>query len=91
VSLRQGDVGDAFYVVKSGRVRYTIDAQQVGEGGPGANFGEIALLRNVPRTATVTAVTDVLAFALARGPFLEALTGASARGAAQRPATERLG
>ncbi|HET7182004.1 MAG TPA: MFS transporter [Candidatus Limnocylindrales bacterium] len=91
VILRQGDVGDAFYIVKMGRVRYEVDGRVVGEGGPGANFGEIALLRDVPRTATVTAVTDVLAFALARGPFLEALTGSPARAAAEQLATERLG
>jgi MFS family permease len=91
VILRQGDVGDAFYIVKSGRVRYEVDGEITGEEGPGASFGEIALLRDVPRTATVTALTPVHAFALARRPFLEALTGTSARAAAEAVANARLG
>ncbi|HJP88074.1 MAG TPA: MFS transporter [Candidatus Limnocylindrales bacterium] len=91
VILRQGDFGDAFYVVKSGRVRYEIDGQVVGEDGPGAEFGEVALLRNVPRTATVIAVTPVQAFALGRRQFLEAMTGSRAHAAAEEVATARLG
>ena len=90
VILRQGDIGDAFYIVKSGRVRYEIDGAVVGEDGPGANFGEIALLRDVPRTATVIAITPVHAFALARRPFLEALRGSPARAAAEAVASSRL-
>jgi MFS family permease len=91
VILREGDVGDAFYIIKSGRVRYEKDGHVVGEEGPGATFGEIALLRDVPRTATVIALTHVTAFALARGPFLEAMTGRAARAAAEEVATAHLG
>jgi MFS family permease len=89
IILHQGDVGDAFYIVKTGVVRYEIDGRPVGEAGPGASFGEIALLRDVPRTATVIAVTPVLAFALARRPFLDAL-GGSGRVAAEQVAQEHL-
>jgi MFS family permease len=91
VILRQGDVGDALYIVKAGRVRYEVDGHEVGQEGAGATFGEIALLRDVPRTATVTAMTDVMAYALARAPFLEALTGSPARAAAEELATRRMG
>jgi CRP-like cAMP-binding protein len=54
--VREGEEGAAFYVVFAGRARATIDGRAVGELHPGDSFGEIALLHDVPRTATVTAV-----------------------------------
>src|SRR5262249_35299940 len=69
VVIQKGDPGDRFYIVGEGEVEI--------EGnvfGPGSSFGEIALLRDVPRTATVTARTDVLLHALEREEFLAAVT-----------------
>ena len=68
--VREGDPGDRFYVVSSGTVGILGK-----ELGPGEAFGEIALLRDVPRTATATAVTDVSLVTLERGPFVAAVTG----------------
>ena len=67
--IQMGEPGDRFYVVEDGVVEI--------EGnvfGPGSSFGEIALLRDVPRTATVTAHTDVILHALEREEFLTAVT-----------------
>jgi hypothetical protein len=90
--IRQGELGEDFFVIAEGEVEFSIDGDVVGDATPGAFFGEIALLRNVPRTATVTALTAVRAYALAREPFLEALTGTPpANEAAQRVAAARLG
>jgi len=56
VVIRQGDVGDAFYIVDHGRCEATVAGEVVRSLGPGDSFGEIALVRDVPRTSTVRAV-----------------------------------
>jgi MFS family permease len=75
VVFAQGAAGDEYYLIEDGRVRVEIDGEQVAELGPGEGFGEIALLRDVPRTATVTALTDLTVHALERDAFLGAVTG----------------
>jgi MFS family permease len=85
--VREGEAGDRFYVVRSGTVE--IFGRTF---GPGSGFGEIALLRDVPRTATAMAVTDVELVALERGPFVAAVTGhAPAAAAADTVVAARLG
>jgi MFS family permease len=85
--IRAGEAGDRFYILESGNVE--IEGRLV---EPGEGFGEIALLRNVPRTATVTARTDVVLQALERGDFLAAVTGhALSSTAADAVIARRLG
>lgn len=69
--IEQGEAGDAFYAIRSGQVEVLEDGTPVRTMGPGGHFGEIALLLDVPRTATVRAMTAVRAFRLDREGFDE--------------------
>ncbi len=75
VVIREGDQGDVVYVIESGAVDVTKDGALIARLGPGDVFGEIALLRAVPRTATVTATSDAVFQTLDRDVFLPAVTG----------------
>ena len=79
-------------MIQSGRVEVTADGQHLRYEGPGDFFGEIGLLRDVPRTATVTAVEDTELLSLAREPFLDAVRGTDeSLTAADDIVTRRLG
>lgn len=74
----EGDEGDRFYVLADGRAAVESGAARLRELAPGDFFGEIALLQDVPRTATVRALTALRLLALDRGTFLETVTGHAA-------------
>lgn len=74
--VRQGDPGNAFYLIAEGDFGVTVNGTPVRVLDAGEGFGEIALLRDVPRTASVTARSDATLYALGRRPFLQAM-GAS--------------
>lgn len=73
--IRQGEVGDRYYVIDRGEVDVFVDDAHVRHQGPGSVFGEIALIRKVPRTASVRATTDLLLYALERDVFLAVVAG----------------
>lgn len=75
IIIRSGDIGDRYYVIAGGTVDVFMDGQFVRTMGRTEGFGEIALLADAPRTATVVAASDVDVFAIGRAAFLTAVTG----------------
>ena len=90
--IRQGDAGDAFYLLIDGGVEVIRDGAHVDDMGAGASFGEVALISGEPRNATVRAVEDCRAYRLEPAPFLSAVTGnPHSQLAADRVAAARAG
>ena len=73
--VREGDAGDEFYIVERGALAVTVGGVTAAPIHAGGFFGEIALLRDTPRTATVTTTEDCTLLTLERDQFLAAVTG----------------
>jgi CRP-like cAMP-binding protein len=70
VVFREGDEGTGFFVITEGKVGISVAGTQITQLGSGGFFGEMALLDNHRRSATVQAVTDTRCFAISRKDFL---------------------
>jgi MFS family permease len=91
VVVSRGEAGRHFYVIAAGRAAVELDEGATRELEPGSFFGEIALLRDVPRTATVRAVEPLQLYAVERDAFLAAVTGhAPTLAAAENVVSSRL-
>jgi MFS family permease len=73
--ITQGDPGDCYYAVAQGELAISRDGQLQQTISRGEGFGEIALIRDIPRQASVTAVTDVLLYSLHKEMFVQTVTG----------------
>jgi CRP-like cAMP-binding protein len=67
--FNEGDPGDRYYVIRQGEAELTAGGRTIARIGPGAGFGDLALLFGRPRSATVTAVTDLVLAGLGRNEF----------------------
>ena len=91
VLIQQGDHGDAYYAIAAGELDVQHDGQLLRRCGRGEGVGEIALLRDIPRTATVTAHSAATVYELHRDLFLTAVLGhAPTQRQADRIADARL-
>jgi hypothetical protein len=75
VLIRQGEPGDAYYAIAAGEFEVRQNGHLLRHCGRGEGVGEIALLRDIPRTAAVVAHTDATVYKLDREPFLTAVLG----------------
>ena len=73
--MREGELGGHYQLIVEGSAAVTVRGIARRTLSPGDGFGEIALLRNIPRTATVTTIEPLRTLALQRDDFLAAVTG----------------
>jgi hypothetical protein len=73
--MREGEHGDRYVLIDHGEADVARFGETIGRLGPGDGAGEIALVHDVPRTASIRAVTPIGGFALARDDFVEAVSG----------------
>jgi CRP-like cAMP-binding protein len=91
VIIREGDRGDCYYAIADGELSVSECGREINRVRRGDGVGEIALIRDTPRTATVTAATHAELYALDKEPFLLAVTGhATAALSCERVVDERL-
>ena len=76
--IRQGEEGNSYYAIAAGQFEVLQDGRLLRHCGRGEGAGEIALLRAIPRTASVVAATDATVYELGREPFLTAVLGHAA-------------
>lgn len=88
--VREGEKGDAYLIVGAGRVEVSVAGHPIAKLGPGQAFGEIALLRGVPRTATVRAIVPTTIYTIACSDFQEAISGPTSAAIANRVAAQHL-
>lgn len=77
--IKQGENGDNFYIVESGLFNFIVDGKKVGSCTKGQSFGELALLYNAPRAATVTCENDGLVWLLPRANFRKIISSTVSR------------
>jgi hypothetical protein len=75
--IREGEEGNRFYIIAEGQFEVSREGHSVATLGPDSFFGEIALLRETERTATVTALTESEVYAIDSPEFIAAVTGHS--------------
>lgn len=68
--IQEGSTGREFFVISSGKAKVSRNGRKIAELGSGKFFGELALLENAPRNATVTAETDMQVYVLGQREFL---------------------
>jgi CRP-like cAMP-binding protein len=86
--MRQGETGDAFYAIAGGQADVVRDGERIATIGPGGYAGEVALLRDAPRNATVVARTPLRVYRLDREGFDALVADAFTKGVL-RPTTHR--
>jgi len=90
VLVREGEPGDTFVIVATGEVEVTVGGEPMDRLGPGSGFGEVALLRRSPRTATVKALTDMTGYAIDAGTFACAVSGPATAAISEQVAAMHL-
>lgn len=90
VLMREGEPGETFVIVAAGNVEVSVEGQSIQRLGAGSGFGEIALLRRSPRTATVTALTDVTGYEVGADTFACAVSGPASAAVSEQIAASNI-